>query len=147
MADGASPLSGGGARCSLEIETSRCIFRMGHPGLHLLVHIYGPEVITSGEGLVPPEDWVYEPELPDDGRRARETLVEEWGIYWTDELIRWLVRERRADQPSPSTAPKKGGAPLRAASHKPAKPSAVRRPAATKRLKSPPASSKAPRKR
>jgi hypothetical protein len=117
-------------RCAVEVETSRCIFRLGHPGVHLLVHIYGPEVLTSGEGLVPEEEWVYEPELPDDGKRARETLVEEWGIYWTDELIRWLVRERRADQPTtPRPTEKRSGttAVHRRAASKPTPP--TRRPA------------------
>ncbi|HXW66531.1 MAG TPA: hypothetical protein VEL82_01425 [Thermoplasmata archaeon] len=81
--------AGPASQCEFRSENARCIFRDGHPGVHICIRPHGSMVPIRGEGEIPDPVYVWEPSPGDagDGEDVR-------GL-WTDGMVRRLLSEIR----------------------------------------------------
>lgn len=80
-------------RCQVRVDRTRCIFRDGHPGLHVCVGTFGSKVPIRGAGPLPEEEWISaeapgtadEPSEREVGKEAR----------WDRAMVQRLLAEIR----------------------------------------------------
>ncbi len=76
-------------RCQERVARTRCIFKDGHPGLHVCVGSFGSQVAIRGDAPLPEDEWIspQPPLLESPGPSEAGSSEGRWNGYMRGRLL------------------------------------------------------------